>query len=402
GLTLHDSPFTLYTLAIAASAAHGGFAPALVATLASLLLGGVALPHVATHTRLLFAMEGLSVALVVSATRARLRRGDARLREAETSIAELTVKGRRARLVEAALRHLEAAAGEHAVIVLDRAGKIAEWCASAERLYGYSAEQMVGGSIASLFADPLADSELWMLLQRSAETGLLRQGAVHCRHNGNHVQVEVEMRPFRDAEVAGFTLTVYDVARRQEWEDYRDAAKRAQAALEQAAEDARQQLTALESLTDPSLNPLEGPAMITELLERLRTTVRADGAALLQPGETGMRVVAARGLLPTAAFAPSAARGLAMSPGRVAFIHNDPAQVQRLSALSWPAGVTSLMVVPVVHNREVWSVIEVVSERPRRASDWDVALVRVVADRLAAVVVRDRDAADRNTSRGAS
>ncbi|MGE5360705.1 MAG: hypothetical protein ACM3NQ_16940, partial [Bacteroidales bacterium] len=40
GLTLHDSPFTLYTLAIAASAAHGGFAPALVATLASLLLGG--------------------------------------------------------------------------------------------------------------------------------------------------------------------------------------------------------------------------------------------------------------------------------------------------------------------------------------------------------------------------
>ena len=91
-----------------------------------------------------------------------------------------------------------------------------------------------------------------------------------------------------------------------------------------------------------------------------------------------------------------------MSPGRVAMIHNDPAQVRRTSAVTWPAGVTSLMVVPVVHNRQVWSVIEVVSERPRRASDWDAALIRVVADRLAAVVVRDRDAAGKGMTPGAA
>jgi GAF domain-containing protein len=52
--------------------------------------------------------------------------------------------------------------------------------------------------------------------------------------------------------------------------------------------------------------------------------------------------------------------------------------------------VSSLLVVPVVHNGQVWSAIEVVSERSRQVSDWDVALVRVVADRLAAVVVHNR------------
>jgi hypothetical protein len=34
-----------------------------------------------------------------------------------------------------------------------------------------------------------------------------------------------------------------------------------------------------------------------------------------------------------------------------------------------------------------------VSERARRISEWDVALARVVADRLAPVIVLDEDAA---------
>jgi GAF domain-containing protein len=46
--------------------------------------------------------------------------------------------------------------------------------------------------------------------------------------------------------------------------------------------------------------------------------------------------------------------------------------------------------VPVMHDGQVWSAIEVVSQHPRQVGDWDVALVRIVADRLAAVVVRDR------------
>ncbi len=127
--------------------------------------------------------------------------------------------------------------------------------------------------------------------------------------------------------------------------------------------------------------------MVTELLERLRATIRADGVALVQPGRVRGGVLAA-GLQPvggrTGAERPD------LTAGRVAVVHNDQARVEQLSSLRWPTAVASLLVVPVVHDGQVWSAIEVVSERPRQVGDWDVALVRIVADRLAPVVVRDR------------
>ncbi len=281
GLTLHDAPFTLFLLVIAASAAWGGFAPALAATLASLLVVGLRGGPPGAAARLLFLAEGLSVAFIVSAFRSRVQAGESRLATAEATITDLRRQDRHERLL--------------------------------------------------------------------------------------------------------------DIERHREWDEYRQAAANAQAALQQAADDTREQLASLESLTDPSLNPFGGDAMVTELLERLRASVRADGAALLQPARSGMGVVAARGLQPSPA--PIADEGLRLSPGRVAVVHNDPARVEQLSALRWSADVASLLVVPVVYNGQVWSAIEVVSERPRQVSDWDVALVRIVADRLAAVVVRDRNLA---------
>ena len=74
------------------------------------------------------------------------------------------------------------------------------------------------------------------------------------------------------------------------------------------------------------------------------------------------------------------------------FVHNDPARVAQLSAFRWPGPVASLLAVPVVQDGQVWSTIEVVSERSRQVSDWDVALARVVADRLAPVVVLEQRA----------
>jgi GAF domain-containing protein len=181
-------------------------------------------------------------------------------------------------------------------------------------------------------------------------------------------------------------MTVHDTARRREWDEYRLAAGRAQAALQQAADEARQRLAALESLTDPALNPMGGTAMVADLLERLRATVGADGVALTQPGRVGAGVFAAGALQPVAG--PIRPAGAPLAAGRVAVVQNDSAQVERQSGLRWPAGVTSLLVVPIVHNGQVCSTIEVVSERSRPVSDWDVALARIVADRLAPVVVR--------------
>jgi GAF domain-containing protein len=52
------------------------------------------------------------------------------------------------------------------------------------------------------------------------------------------------------------------------------------------------------------------------------------------------------------------------------------------------------MLVPVVHDGRVRSTLEVASQRPRRATDWDIALVRILADRLAAVVAHHPELAE--------
>ncbi len=389
GLTVDRAPFTLYTLAIVVSAARGGFGPAVVATLASVVVGAVVAPPVGQgHPRLLFAFEGLGVALIASAIRSHLRASDARLAAAQATIADLKARDRHGRLLDAALHHLEETCSDTVVVVLNDLGLITEWRGGAARLYGFPAEEVLGVSIASLFFDTLSPGDLSALLRESAEAGSATRSAVHRRRDGGSVHVEIEIRPIRDVESRGFTLTVHDVAMRREWDDYRAAADQAQLALQQAADTARQQLAALESLTDPSLNPLGGAEMVSELLERLRATISADGAALVQPGRVEWGVIAARGLQPMAG--PIRPDGPQMAPGRVAVVHNDAARVVQLSGLRWSASVTSLIVVPVVHDGQVWSTIEVVSQRARQVSDWDVALVRVVADRLAAVVAQNR------------
>ena len=59
---------------------------------------------------------------------------------------------------------------------------------------------------------------------------------------------------------------------------------------------------------------------------------------------------------------------------------------------------SSLMMVPVVYHGQVWSTVEVVSRCPKRATDWDVALMNIVADRLAVVVVQEHAAVGRRLS----
>src|SRR5262245_39218264 len=89
---------------------------------------------------------------------------------------------------------------------------------------------------------------------------------------------------------------------------------------------------------------------------------------------------------------------LPLTAGRVRLVHNDRQLVAQTTALRWPGDVSSLMTVPVVYNGQAWSTIEVVSQRPKRATDWDVALMRITADRLAVVVVQEHVAVSRGQS----
>jgi hypothetical protein len=64
-------------------------------------------------------------------------------------------------------------------------------------------------------------------------------------------------------------------------------------------------------------------------------------------------------------------------------IHNDSAAVAEVSAAVWPDEVSSLIAVPLVRAGSTTAVLEVVHRTGRRATEWEIALVQVVAARMA-------------------
>jgi PAS domain S-box-containing protein len=259
---------------------------------------------------------------------------------------------------------------------------------SAERMYGYTVQQIEGSSLAAIFSDTVTTNDVRALLTAKPDAEPPRRPGVHHRSDGTRLHVELEVKPCRPPYSELFTIAVHDVSRRRETEAFREAALRAQAALQKAADDAQSQLAALESLTDPSVNLVAGSAAIGELVERLRSSIRADGVALVQLGRTSTRVVSGAGLRPAQVRAPGATATSGAADGRVALVHNDATRVAQLSALTWPPTVSSIMVVPVCHTGQAVFRLEVVNERRAPATEWDLALARIVADRLAQAIAR--------------
>jgi PAS domain S-box-containing protein len=387
GVTDGSASYTLYVLAIAVSALRGGFAPACVATMASVLLAGAhAHSTIGSADRMVFALEGLGVAALVAVVSSRVREADTQLAMLHVANDELRGQARRGEIMHQALQHLEEIAPEAAVFLVNARGLIVDWPRSAERMYGYTAEQIVGSSLAALFSNASDATDVQALLAAKQHAERACRPGLHRRPDGTDVQVEFEVKPCRPPISELYTMAVHDLSRRRESETFRAAALSAQATLQKAADESRGQLAVLESLTDPSVNPVAGLTAIGELVERLRSSIRADGIALVHLGRTGTHVVSGAGLQPARVRAPGAAASSGADEGRVALVHNDATRVAQVSALTWPPTVSSIMVVPVSHAGQTGFRIEVVNERRAPATEWDLALARIVADRLSQAI----------------
>jgi PAS domain S-box-containing protein len=384
GLTDGSASYTLYVLAVAISAFVGGVAPAAVATMAAVLLADAgAAAGSQPAARVLFVLEAIAVAALVGVTSSRLREATIQLGTARGATDELHRQVRGGLIARDALEHLEQVATDNAVFVVNAQGLVVEWSRSAERMYGYHAEQTLGSPVATLFGEVGAAVAVQEVLSSNRQQAVAQHTGVHRRADGSRVHVEFEVRPCALPDAEHFTIVVHDLSRRRETEAFRDAAERAQTALQQAADEARDQLATLEALTDPAVNPAGGTGLISELLDRLRAGVHADGVALVQTGRSATRVVAVAGLRAISARGGGGQANGGTADGRVVLVHNDGARVAQVSALSWPATVSSIVIVPVCQMGSVAFRMEIVNERRARATEWDLALGRVVADRLA-------------------
>ena len=240
---------------------------------------------------------------------------------------------------------------------------------------------MVSAGAAALF-DESGRTEFHRLLAE-ARGATARRSCRQLRADGTTFEAEIEVSPLGPDGLDGFTMIVRDLTHQQARAAADWSTAETHAHLRSEVELAQRQLWTLQELTDPALNLLGADQFVSELLDRLRSAIHAEGVALVQFGRhRGHLLCASEGLQCLRVHQRSGA-AVATDRARAVMIHNDPTAAAEVSAAVWPDDVSSLIAVPLVRAGSTTAVLEVVNRTGRRATEWEIALVQVVAARMA-------------------
>jgi len=114
---------------------------------------------------------------------------------------------------------------QDAIVSTTLDGAISSWNAAAERLYGYTAKEMLGQSIRRLFPAKRWNDETAVLARVAAGETIAQFEATRLHKNGSTVEVSVTVSPIhdRDGKVVGLSGIARDItARKQAAEALRD------------------------------------------------------------------------------------------------------------------------------------------------------------------------------------
>jgi PAS domain S-box-containing protein len=391
GATGAAATFLLSGALVAFSASVGGLSAGVVVGLVALLAARVT-SQVEPVPGMLFIIEALLISVLVARLSAAVQQQRRQLSAGEARVLELQSLVRQGRAIDIALGHLEEVSTDDVLVILDQEGRITGWRAGAVRLYGCAAEDVLGMSGAALFCPTAPDEDFRRLLTEASGHGVARRSGRHRRADGAEFDADVEVRPL--VEHGGFAMLTRDRTRRQEWQAFAASAADEGTVLREEAAVAQRQLATLQRVTDPSLNALSASHLVTVLLDRLREAVEAGGVALVRFDELDGGVLPATdGLQPRGAACRGQFDARRLADGRILLIQNDPPRVAESTAVGWSDTVSSLIAVPVLCGGRLEGAIEVVHERGRRSTEWEIALIQVVAARVG-VLTAEHDSTD--------
>ena len=162
--------------------------------------------------------------------------------------------------------------------------------------------------------------------------------------------------------------------------------------LEDPQASARDQLASLQALTDTAITPLHVDELLDELLSRVQAALDADTAAVLLLAKQGGELIAtaARGLEEEVREGVRVPVGSGFA-GRIA-ASRVPIRLDRVDATTvanpilWEKGIKVMLGVPLLATDRVLGVIHVGRLDHRPFTEHDVALLEVVADRVAGAI----------------
>jgi PAS domain S-box-containing protein len=111
---------------------------------------------------------------------------------------------------------------DYAFYMLDRAGRIESWNAGAERLTGFTAEEVLGHHFATLYAPDSARRDApGRMLERAAAEGRALEEGWHRRKDGPQFWAEILVTALREPEgrLVGHSVVTHDVTERRRHAD---------------------------------------------------------------------------------------------------------------------------------------------------------------------------------------
>jgi len=136
--------------------------------------------------------------------------------------AELAEQADRLRLSEEKLHRLLDSVPDYAICMLSPHGVVTSWNAGGERLFGYSADEVIGRSVSAFYLASDAEEGAPAAQLMAAESeGRLEAEGLRLRRGGQAFEAHTVLTPIRDEsrELRGFSLVVRDISERKRLED---------------------------------------------------------------------------------------------------------------------------------------------------------------------------------------
>lgn len=213
------TPYLVFYPAVVAAAAFCGPAPAVLATVVAALTVDLAFTEpywvfsfgdtTQNLRSLVFIVGGITMSLVsgmLRNARAREMQRIGELRESEVRFHSLLVEG----------------AQDYAIVMLDPQGKVSTWNAGAQRIEGYSAQQIIGKDYARFFApEDVTARKPAQMVELAIQRGQHAEEGWRVRSDGSRFWAGTTLTPIHNStgELTGFALVTRDLTERKAAQD---------------------------------------------------------------------------------------------------------------------------------------------------------------------------------------
>ncbi|HEY7060223.1 MAG TPA: ATP-binding protein [Chloroflexota bacterium] len=288
---------------------------------------------------------------------------------------------------------------DYAIFLLDPQGHIRSWNAGAQRIKGYTADEIIGKHFSIFYQPPeVRSGKPPYELQVAAEEGRYEEEGWRVRKDGSLFWASVTITALRapDGELVGFAKVTRDLTERKRAEEERATLLDLERKARQTAEAALERIHTIQTVTDATLAYLTLDGLLAALFDRIADALAVDTAAVLLLDGDGTALVphAARGLEEevVAGIRIPLGQGFAgrITAERRPIVLDDVEHAEVMNPILHQKGVRSMMGVPLIVESRVLGVLHVGTLYPRHFTEGDVAFLQIVADRAALGIERAR------------